>query len=110
MNLKIHLHHSHVAREIYRYAHNFCNWKVRENQLDFSCLVNNFFGFDSHFLIKGIILSVWETKDLNIGDSNLSSINFANIGTLVKHRYFEVLPKKFNTIDKYSYQQQIKAI
>ena len=31
----------------------------------------NFFGFDMYFLIKGIRLSVWETKDINIGRKGL---------------------------------------
>ena len=31
VNVKIHLHHSHVTGRIYGYAHEFCNMKVREN-------------------------------------------------------------------------------
>ena len=27
------------------YLHNTCNWRVRENQVSFSCLAYNFFGF-----------------------------------------------------------------
>lgn len=36
------------------------------------------------FLLKGITLSVWETKDINIGGSNQSRIDFANNGSQVK--------------------------
>ena len=33
-----------------------------------------------YFLTKGIRLSVWEPKDINIGRSDLTNINFACIG------------------------------
>ena len=33
-----------------------------------------------YFLLKGIRVSVWDTKDINIGGSGLTTINFANIG------------------------------
>ena len=36
VNVKIHLHHSHVTCEILGYAHDFCNLKVRENQTSFT--------------------------------------------------------------------------
>ena len=81
---QIHLHHSHVTGRIYDYAHDFCNMKVRENQSQFSCIGHSFFGFDMFFLIKGIRLSVWETKDINIGGSGLANNNFANIESQVK--------------------------
>ena len=53
INVKIHLHHSHVTGENYGYAHDFCNMKVRENQNQLSCLAYNFFSFDMFFLTKG---------------------------------------------------------
>ena len=31
VNVKIHLHHSHVTGKTLGYAHDFCNMKVREN-------------------------------------------------------------------------------
>ena len=77
INVKIHLHDSHVTGEIYGYAHDFCNMKVSENKYQFSCKTHNFFGFDMFFLVKGIRLSVWGTKDINIGESGLTNINFA---------------------------------
>ena len=84
INVKIHLHHSHMTGKIISYAHYFCNMKVRENQNQFSCIAHNFSGFDMFFLIKGIRLSVWGTKDLNIGGTGLTNIKFASIGTQVK--------------------------
>ena len=80
INVMIHLHHSHVTGKIIGYAHNFCNMKVSENQNQFSCIAHNFFGFDMFFLIKGIKLSVWGMKDVNIDRTGLTNINFASIG------------------------------
>ena len=93
-NVKIHLHHSHVTGKIYDYAHNFCNWKVKENQLECSCIAHNYFGFDFYFTLKGIWLSCWQTEEINIDGTNLTNINFANIGSQVKFidtmKYFQV--------------------
>ena len=36
------------------------------------------------FLLKGIRNSVWGTKDLNIGGSRLTNINFESLGSQVK--------------------------
>ena len=36
------------------------------------------------FLIKGIRFSVWGTKDVSIGGTGLTNINFASISTQVK--------------------------
>ena len=58
--------------------------KVRETQNQFSCIAHKFFGFDMFFLLKEIRLLVWGTKDLNIGRSGLTSINFASLGPQVK--------------------------
>ena len=82
INVKIHLHHSHVkfSGKILGCAHDFCNEKVRENKDIFSCVVHNLFGFDIYFLLKGTRVSVWDTKDINIGWSGLTTINFASIG------------------------------
>ena len=79
-SVKIHLHHSHVTGEIIGYTHDFCNWIVRENRDIVSCIAHNFFKFDFYFLLKNIRLSVWRTKDINIGGKNLTDINFASIG------------------------------
>ena len=59
INVKIHLHHSHVPGKIHGYVHNFCNMQVRENsQMQFSCIAHNVFGFDMFLLLKRIGLSV----------------------------------------------------
>ena len=84
INVKIHLHHLHETGKMIGYAHDFCSMKVRENQNQFFCIARNFFGFDMFFLIKGIRLSGWGTKDVNIGETGLTKINFASIGTQVK--------------------------
>ena len=79
INVKIHLHHSHITGEIKGYSHDFCNWIVRENRDVVSCIAHNFFKFDFYFFLKNIRLSVWRTKDINIGGKNLTDINFASI-------------------------------
>ena len=84
MELTIHLHHSHVTGNILGYCHDFSSMKVRENQMQFFCITHNFFGFDMFFLLKGILLLVWGIKDLNIGGSGLTNINFASLGSQVK--------------------------
>ena len=80
INTKVHLHHSHVTGQIKGYAHDFCNWTVRENYEVVPCIAHNFFKFDMFFLLKGIRLSVWRTKDINIGGNNMTDINYAEIG------------------------------
>lgn len=35
-------------------------------------------------MIRGIRLPVWKSKKLNIGGSNLTDINFANVGNQIK--------------------------
>ena len=79
INLKTHLHHSHITRNIVGYAHDFCNAKVHENKDMLTCITHNFFHFDVFFLLKGIRLSVWETKDINMGGTNLTNINYLTI-------------------------------
>ena len=82
INVKVHLHHSHVTGKILGYTHDFCNQKVTENKDVSSCAAHNFFGFDIYFLIKGIRVSVWDTKDVNIGGSGLTNINFGSIAEM----------------------------
>ena len=52
--------------------------------MGFSCLLHNFFGFDFYFLLKGIRISCWEIKDIKVGRTNLTNINFASIGSQEK--------------------------
>ena len=82
INVKIHLNHLHITGKILGYAHDFCNEKVRENKDVFSCIAHKLFGFDIYFLIKGIRISVRGTKDINIGGTGLTNINFGSIAEM----------------------------
>ena len=82
INVKVHLHHSHVTGEVIGYAHDFCNLKVRENKDVISCIAHNFFGFDIYFFLKAIRLSAWKTKDINISGTGLTNVSFASIDQL----------------------------
>ena len=50
----------------------------------FSLFLNNLFNFNFFFEIKGIRLCVWKTKNLPVWGSNLTNVNYANIGDQVK--------------------------
>ena len=41
-------------------------------------MAHNLFGFDMYYFIKGYIASAWCSKELNIGGTNLTQINFSN--------------------------------
>ena len=84
INSKVHLHHSHTTGEIIGNTHDFCNWKIRENQESVSLIGHNFLGFDIFYMVKGYRSACWGTKDLNMGGTNLTNINFANISNQVK--------------------------
>ena len=84
LKVKMHLHHPHVTGEILGYVHDFCNFTVRENNTEFVVFANNFFSFDMYFLLKGFRATAWNSKDINIGGTNLAHINFANIGAETK--------------------------
>ena len=62
INSKIHLHHSHVSGEIIGHAHNFCNWKVRENKNEVPLIGHNFLGFDIFYKVKGYRSCCWGTN------------------------------------------------
>ena len=83
INFKAHIHHSHVTSKIYGYVHDFYNWRVRENQTGFSCIAHNYLNVDLSFMLKGYGVSYWG-DNINIGGTNLSNINFSNIGTQMK--------------------------
>ena len=78
------IHHSHVTSNIIGYAHDFCNKNFRENQNPIPVFAHNLFSFDFFFVVKSIRLCVWQTKQLNIGGSNLPNVLYANIGSQVK--------------------------
>ena len=82
--VKLQLHHWHITEKIHGYPHDFCNQKVGENQDFFPCLGHNSFGFDFYFILKDIRLFIWKMKELNVGGSNLSNLNFVNLSNQVK--------------------------
>ena len=75
-SVRIYLHHSHVTGRILGFAHDFCNWKAREKYYYFTCFTHKCFGFDFHFMLKEIYLSLWKTKDLSIGGNPLDKHKF----------------------------------
>ena len=84
INCKVHIHHSHVTGKIIGYAHDFCNWRVRENNYIIPLIGHNFLGFDIYYMVKGFRASVWETSSLNMGGTTLTNMNYANIANQVK--------------------------
>ena len=79
IKVKMHLHHSHVTGEILGYVHDFRNRRVRKNKTDFVIFAHTFFGFDMFFRLKGLPATACNTKDINVGGTNLTNINFAKI-------------------------------
>ena len=80
----IYLHHSHVTGEILGYTHDFCNLRVRGNKIELPVIAHNLFGFDLFYSIKGYVVSALCSKEIKIGGSNLTHINFSNITGEVK--------------------------
>ena len=78
------IHHSHITGKIIGNAHNFCNQKIRENKNTISIFAHNLFSYDFFFVMKGLRLSVWRTKNLSIGGKGINDINYANISDQVK--------------------------
>ena len=91
INVKTNLHHSHITGNIIGYAHDFCNGKVRKNKDMLTCIAHSFFHSPMFFLLKGIRLLVWETKDINIGGTNLTNVIYSTIGNLKMYWYNEIL-------------------
>ena len=58
VNYKVHIHHSHVTGDIIGHAHDFCNWKIRENKMFIPLIGHNFLGFDIYYMVKGYRSSV----------------------------------------------------
>lgn len=83
MRNKTHIHHSLVSGKIIGYAHSYCNYKVRENKPKLSIIAHNLFRFDFFFLLKGLRAGVWKTRDITIGGTNPTNINFTIIGNQV---------------------------
>ena len=64
--------------------HDFSNKKLRETQNLIPVFAHNLFSFDFFFVVKGIRLYVWPTKQLNIGGAHLKNVQHANFGSQVK--------------------------
>ena len=47
-------------------------------------IAHNLFGFDMFFFIKGYLATAWGTKDLIIGGTNVTHINYGNMGGEIK--------------------------
>ena len=84
INYKVVIHHSHVIGEIIGYAHDFCNWQIRQNNYIIPLIGHNFWGFDIYYMVKGFRASVWETGDLNMGGTTLTNMNYAGISNQIK--------------------------
>ena len=69
-NSKVHLHHSHVTGKIIGHSHDFCNWKIRENQDTVSLIGHNFLGFGIFYMVKGFRATSWGTKDFSMDGTN----------------------------------------
>ena len=81
----IYLHHSHITGKILGYAHDFSNTKfTKKSAPDIPVIAHNLFGFDLYYIIKGYIASAWCSKELNIGGTSLTQINFSNITGEIK--------------------------
>ena len=95
------IHHWHITREMYGYGHNFCNKKVREltekKWQYFSCVFHNRFRFDMTFLAKGLWHSLWQTQDVSLSGSGLTTLKSYTLGRHVKF------------IDSVKYYQQTLA-
>ena len=78
------IHYFHVTRKAVGYAHDFCNKKVQENQSLIPVFAHTLFSFDSFFVVKGIRLCVFSTKQLSIGETNLTNFQYLRISTQVK--------------------------
>ena len=102
------IHHSHVSGQIIGYAHDFCNKKIRKNQTLILLFAHNLFSFCFFFVVKGVSLFVWRPKQFNIGGTNLTNVQYANIGNQVKFidtiKYFQqslsALTKNVNEMEQ----------
>lgn len=95
--VKIFLHHSNATGKIHGYEYDFCNRKASENRNLFRRAQHTTSLCSVFYLVKGIRLSVWRIKDFCIGRSNLTYVNFPNLGEEIKFA------------DMFIYYQQILA-
>ena len=62
IKMKVHLNHSHITGKIIGYAHDFCNARVKENNMKVPVIAHNLFGFDLYYFIKSYIAPAWCSK------------------------------------------------
>ena len=61
---KVHLHHSHITRNIIGYAHDFCSMAfVEKYTSEIPFVAHNLFGFDLFYFMKTYIASAWSLKN-----------------------------------------------
>ena len=84
IKMKVHLNHSHITGKIIGYAHDFCNARVKENNMKVPVIAHNLFGFDLYYFIKSYIAPAWCSKQLKIRGNKLTHINFSNIAGEIK--------------------------
>ena len=72
IKMKVHLHHSHITAKIIGYAHDFCDARIKENNMEIPVIAHNLFGFDLCYFIKDYIVSAWCSKELKVGGNNLT--------------------------------------
>ena len=53
IKVKVQLHHCHITGKILGYAHDFCNWNVRENKSQIPMIAHNLFDFHMFCFIEG---------------------------------------------------------
>ena len=82
---KFHLHHSNMTGKIYGYAHDFCNTFLAEKSSpEIPFVAHNFSGFDLFYYMKAYIASAWCWKELYIGSTNLTQVNYGNISGKIR--------------------------
>ena len=107
------IHHYHVTGEIVGYAHDFCNKKLRKNQSLIPVFAHNLFSFDFFFVVKGIRLCVWSTKQLNICGNSLTNVQYAIkfIDTIKDYQQsLSSLAKNANKIEKTKHKTILSEI
>ena len=117
VNFKVHIHHSHITGKIHGYSHDFCNWKTRENKPFVLLIGHNFLGFDIYYMVKGYRSITWGTKEFNMGGTNLTNVNFANISSEVKVidtlKYYQTslanISSTANEIEKRNIKESIQS-
>ena len=63
IKMKAHLHHSYITGNIIGYAHDFCNARVKENNIKIPSIAHNQFSFDLYYFIKGYLLQLGVQKN-----------------------------------------------